>query len=145
MFRLFIMIAIALAMVLPASAQVNSECSFPRDAADEPTMGLVFSVPYGDRVLLNIFSMMIAGPNAYQWHYATIHLVEGSLSEGINGSNVSSLALPLRPVSFIDRVYEDEIYPELCNLERLDMLPERTQSGETSNSTNTERVRRYHE
>ena len=133
MFRIFILTAIVLAMTLPAAAQRRGTCTVPEDPLERQANGFVapiwIEVNYlvEDGFVKNLFLPL--PPEGNRWlpdvTYDNVLLVSDALEEP------EVVSLPERPTGFnfahtFQTLWADSIRPELCNLERMGLIPARS-------------------
>ena len=130
MFRIFILTVIVLAMTLPTAAQRRNACTVAEDPygthpSGIPTvaMALYYFMPDGDGVVTNY---LLPTVGRFGWD---TNLMYTSVVFSVDLESVT-VSEPERPIqdlmSFVREVWTNEIRPELCNLERMELLPARS-------------------
>ena len=129
MFRIFILTAIVLAMTLPAAAQRRDACTVIEDPYERASdgfprvyMSLSYYVPGGLGEVVNYFFPQNTGSFGLgEVEYSIIQYRDGAEIDDF----ISEPRRPLQAFLFtFQNMWTNEIRPELCNLERMGLIPQ---------------------
>ena len=130
MFRFFMLTAIVLAMTLPAAAQRRDACTVAEDPYAKDSNGqaqvvmvLHYYLPAGG-IVSNYLLPERGGQ--YSWSEDVMYGLVVLTEPGEEGIIVSEPIRPLQSFWTFRNLWTDEIRPELCNLERMELIPARS-------------------